>query len=445
MKLKYPLIGILFVAIVAMACSASLPSSSKAGYRYDDLPDADDSRLNVAEYKAISAWDKTEITYFFLNGTDKISGNREHDLVRAAFDLWAAQTPLTFTEAGSANSADIVIGWGSGEHGDGDPFDGPGNVLAHASYPNPYTERRVFLHFDDDENWVDSDSDDVDLLTVAAHEIGHNLGFDHSNDRNALMYPSYLGPHRSLGRDDVAGAQSVYGARAQAPSRPQTPSPKATQPVSAQKDSDGDGLSDSSERLATGTDPQNPDSDGDGLSDGVEVSNRMNPLDDDMDKDGASDGEEISAGTNPFLPDQANGVSGELADQISAFLAKAIKLEIQAYRDGDASLTASVFGPDVFASVEETINELNQEGLIQIAKFDEYKSYMRDIRVLSKTHIEVDTCEVWTQQLYYRNSGKLNKTQGPELVPQTITLEKLENGWFITKINFFDPPSFCKE
>ena len=317
-------------------------------------------------------------------------------------------------------------------------------MLAHASYPNPYARRQVFLHFDDDEHWVDSDSDDVDLLTVAAHEIGHTLGLDHSTDPDALMYPSYSGPHRRLGQDDIAGAQSLYGAHAQIPDRPQTPSPKATKSVASDQDSDGDGLSDSGETLITGTDPKNPDTDRDGLSDGVEVANSMNPLDADMDKDGVSDGDEIAAGSNPFLPDQANGISPDLANEISSFLTKAVKLEIQAYRNRDASVAASVFGPEVFASLEKNIKELNQDDLVEVAKIDSYKSYIDDIRVINQTHLEVDTCEVWTTQLYHSANGQPYKTDGPTLLPQTITITHLENGWFITNVKFFDAPAFCK-
>jgi len=447
MKSKYfHLIIIVLIMVLTLACSFSLPSLSPSptgGYRYDNLPDA--THGDVAEYRAISAWDKTKITYFFSNDTDKIAGDREKDLVRAAFDLWAAETPLTFQEVSSASNADIVILWARGAHGDGDPFDGPGNVLAHASYPNPYTERRVFLHFDDDEHWVDSDSQNVDLLSVAAHEIGHTLGLDHSNDPNALMYPSYRGPHRFLGTDDIAGAQSIYGARAQVPSEPQVPSPQATKPSTSGKDSDGDGLSDSSETLITGTDPNNPDTDDDGLSDGVEVANRMNPLDPDMDNDGASDGSEVAAGTNPFLPDQSNGISSKLAKEIGDFLTKAIKLEIQAYRNSDASLAASVFGPTVLASLKENIDDLNQKGLIEVAEIDYYKSYIHNIRLVSNTHIEVQTCEVWTTELYRSADGRLVNTDGPILLPQTITLEHLQDGWFITNVDFADAPAFCKE
>lgn len=259
------------------------------------------------------------------------------------------------------------------------------------------------------------------------------------------MYPSYAGPHRFLGTDDIAGAQDVYGARSQVPEEPQVPSPGATEPTTSGTDSDGDGLSDSGETLITGTDPNDADSDNDGLEDGVEVANRMNPLDSDMDNDGADDGDEVAAGTNPLMPDQSNDISPELADEIRDFLTNAIKLQIKAYRNNDASLTASVFGPDIYAILERNINQLKEDGLVQISEIDYYKSYLHDIRVRSNTHIEVDTCEVWTTQTYRLANSQLAAEDGPTLLPQTITLERLQGGWFITNVEFANAPAFCRE
>ena len=430
--------------ITSLACATTAPTANaETGYRYDNLPDAGDEDEGISKYRAISQWGKTNLTYYFINETGKISGKAERDLIRAAFKLWADETPLFFNEVSDSTQADILIGWAEGDHGDGDPFDGPGEVLAHASYPNPYNDRQVFLHFDDSERWVNSDTQNVDLLTVAAHEIGHNLGLDHSNDPNALMFPSYSGPHRSLGNDDIAGVRSLYGITAQPAESPEAPPQGATPPPSANTDSAAAGISDNDEILRTGTDPQNKDTDSDGIGDGVEVYYRMNPLDPDMDKDGVSDGQEIAQGSDPFFPDQAADVAPELSKEVSDFLTKAIQLQIEAYRQGNASIAASIMAGDIFTVLESEISGLNQQRLVQISEIDFYQSKINDIRVISNNNIEVDTCEVWSTNIYQRSDGTLIQGTDPRLLPQTITIQKLDQGWFITNVNFFDAPAFC--
>jgi hypothetical protein len=435
------IIWIGFIAGVLLACTTFTSAPAEPEYRYDDLPPEGNTDAAIAEYQAISQWNKLEIAYFFINGTEKISGETERELVRQAFALWAAQTALTFTETSNSAAADILIGWASGDHGDGDPFDGPGDVLAHASFPNPFDDRSVFLHFDEDERWVNSNTQNVDLLTVAAHEIGHTLGLGHSSDPDALMFPSYRGPHRFLGDDDIAGVQNLYGvasAPQPAPSVPEDESP----PPSASQDADRDGISDRDEVLVTGTDPENSDSDGDGLGDGVEVVNRMNPLDADMDRDGVSDGQEVANGTDPFFPEQAD-VSPELENEVSDFLTEAIELQIEAYQRGDASVAASIMAGEVFETLANDIASLNSQGLVNISEIDYYESYIDDIRAISETHLEVDTCEVWSTATYRLSDAALVNSDGPTLLPQTITIQRLQAGWFITAVDFFEAPSFC--
>ena len=77
---------------------------------------------------------------------------------------------------------------------------------------------------------VDCGASCTDLFQVALHEIGHNLGLEHSNERKSIMYPYLLDGNDALDTDDIAGIQALYG-------RPQTypdPTTTPTYPTSMQ-------------------------------------------------------------------------------------------------------------------------------------------------------------------------------------------------------------------
>lgn len=99
----------------------------------------------------------------------------------------------------------IEIRFEVGEHGDGDPFDGPGGTLAHAYFPVYGGD----AHFDDAERWTIRSYRGTNLFQVAAHEFGHSLGLSHSDVKSALMAPFYRGydPQFTLDRDDVDAIQ----------------------------------------------------------------------------------------------------------------------------------------------------------------------------------------------------------------------------------------------
>ncbi|KAL3064164.1 hypothetical protein OYC64_000447 [Pagothenia borchgrevinki] len=85
--------------------------------------------------------------------------------------------------------------------------------------------------YDDDTKWGFCPDQGYSLFLVAAHEFGHALGLEHSNIREALMYPMYsFVEDFSLHEDDIEGIQYLYGRKDgpdPTPPKPNTPSTTA--------------------------------------------------------------------------------------------------------------------------------------------------------------------------------------------------------------------------
>ena len=183
---------------------------------FPDLPTPGDGAVARFAVQG-SKWPDSNLRYGFDEFTPQLTQGEVRQAIADAFALWsAASSSLSFTEIPLSDGPDIVIRFVFGNHGDGNDFDGPSNVLAHAYFPPPGGGAFAGdMHFDEAETWtviVPNPVGAFDLVTVAAHEFGHSLGLAHSDIRASLMFPTYAGPHRFLDVDDVSGIQSIYGA-----------------------------------------------------------------------------------------------------------------------------------------------------------------------------------------------------------------------------------------
>jgi peptidoglycan hydrolase-like protein with peptidoglycan-binding domain len=174
---------------------------------------------DVAEFANTGRrWPSTSLTYGFQEFTPDLTQPQVVPAIEQALALWAARTTLCFRQVPIGTPPDIIIRFVADDHGDGNPFDGGGGVLAHAYYPPippaAPTAIQGDAHFDEAETWtvtIPPPSGTFDLVTVAGHEFGHSLGLGHSTVSGALMAAFYGGPHRWLHSDDVAGIQAIYG------------------------------------------------------------------------------------------------------------------------------------------------------------------------------------------------------------------------------------------
>ena len=159
-----------------------------------------------------STYNTNNLTYAFENDPADLTAAQAKTEIRAQFAKWEAVCGLSFTEVTTAQNPTFKIAWKKGDHNDGSPFDGVGNVLAHAFYPPPRGGNHAGeLHFDEDETFsLDGANGTYKLAAVALHEIGHLLGLEHSTDDDAVMAPYYDVAKTELAADDIAGARQLY-------------------------------------------------------------------------------------------------------------------------------------------------------------------------------------------------------------------------------------------
>ncbi|XP_071642954.1 matrix metalloproteinase-19-like [Temnothorax longispinosus] len=187
---------------------------------------------------SLSKWPKTHLTWNFY-----VADEAELSTARVAFDLWSQHSALTFER--SETNPDIIISWRRLRHYNtntkvnrqicSDSFDGPGNVLAHASLPTDEAGFVSEVHVDGDEPWHiyinKHPADRFSLHYTLTHEIGHSLGLLHNRRKTSVMFaftPDKQYPVR-LDQNDIAEIQRLYGEKI-TNEAPQTPAPPPPMP-----------------------------------------------------------------------------------------------------------------------------------------------------------------------------------------------------------------------
>ena len=158
-----------------------------------------------------------------LSGLTVSSGYTSADLVvslNAAFAAWEDVAAVNFGE--SAGAVDITVTSRSFLTED-TPYSVPGNdqtlddnavglawisdTVDGLNEPAP-----VLIEFNEDDTWSPfnmGDPGSINFFVVAAHEIGHALGLDHTSDSSQLMHATIF--VNDLADGDKAGAQALYG------------------------------------------------------------------------------------------------------------------------------------------------------------------------------------------------------------------------------------------
>ncbi len=194
-----------------------------------DPADCDTTSSNYNTIGGGITWQHFPVTYNInaknVNGVNEANAKAA---VKSAFDTWDDQEHggdsdgKFFKETKKRGQADIKVGWSF--------IDGPGGTLAYAItsyYPLSKEIVSVDIVFDSGDSWntfssllcgSQGNGFEFDIEDVAAHEIGHGLGFAHVNaaadtKNTEYTFIIFVGEthKRSLAEGEQLGMQILYG------------------------------------------------------------------------------------------------------------------------------------------------------------------------------------------------------------------------------------------
>jgi hypothetical protein len=142
--------------------------------------------------------------------------------IQAAFTQWSNVSAVTFYFKGLTNHAIdnlednlVVIGWVESNRG----FSGQaGPSYSTSTWYSDHLSSGYMVYVDGvfkltSSIFIRNDLNSSDLISTISHELGHLLGFGHSDNPDSILYANYAiyGGSSRVEKDDLLGAQSVYG------------------------------------------------------------------------------------------------------------------------------------------------------------------------------------------------------------------------------------------
>ncbi|MDT3695719.1 MAG: matrixin family metalloprotease [Ignavibacterium sp.] len=104
--MKYSIQILLIIIVLLSSVGYSQYGYCNDGQGNDNNPcGLPEGNYQISNHK----WYKSELKYFYVNGTNDIESDLEKQAFEAAFDKWAEAVPFDFVEVLSQNEADIKI------------------------------------------------------------------------------------------------------------------------------------------------------------------------------------------------------------------------------------------------------------------------------------------------------------------------------------------------
>lgn len=142
--------------------------------------------------------------------------------ITGAFNEWSSACGLNFTEVADSGT-DWNTGGAIGDIRIGITTMANSGTIAYAFYPTGGSGSGD-MHFGDSWDWYTGNDTpggtQIDLFSIALHEIGHAIGLGHYlDDPTSVMYPYYNAgtAKRELTPEVIAAAQTQYGASSATP------------------------------------------------------------------------------------------------------------------------------------------------------------------------------------------------------------------------------------